>query len=170
MSELTHWKKQFNYDYLGAYSLKDGKDVILTMQATKREMVTGGDGKKQECFVCYFKEKADWIKPMILNRTNCKSIEKLYGTPYIEQWCGKQITIYIASGVKAFGDVVDALRIRPEKPAKIKINNQHKVWGSCCDYVKSGGSIDDILKKYEMDEITLNMLKDFIPKKEEKVE
>mgnify|MGYP000112125353 CR=1 FL=1 len=26
---MTHWKTQFNYDYLGAYSLPDGKDIIL---------------------------------------------------------------------------------------------------------------------------------------------
>ena len=108
--EKTHWKQNFNYDYLGSYSLADGKEVVLTMAATKKELVTGGDGKKKECFICYFKEKADWIKPMILNRTNCKTIEKMYGTPYIEEWAGKQITIYIQSGVKAFGDVVDALR------------------------------------------------------------
>lgn len=169
-NELTHWKKQFNYDYLGAYSLADGKDVTLTMQATKREMVVGGDGKKQECFICYFKEKADWIKPMILNRTNCKTIEKIYGTPYIEQWSGKQITIYIANGIKAFGDVVDALRIRPEKPKKIVVNNQHKHWASCCEFVKNGGAIEKILDKYTMDETTIELLKEFIQKKEDKVE
>ena len=29
---MTHWKTQFNYDYLGAYSLPDGKDIILTIR------------------------------------------------------------------------------------------------------------------------------------------
>ena len=38
---MTHWKTQFNYDYLGAYSLPDGKDIILTIRETKKEQVVG---------------------------------------------------------------------------------------------------------------------------------
>ena len=50
---MTHWKTQFNYDYLGAYSLPDGKDIVLTIRETKREQVVGASGKKEECFVAY---------------------------------------------------------------------------------------------------------------------
>ena len=50
---MTHWKTQFNYDYLGAYSLPDGKDIILTIRETKKEQVVGTSGKKEECFVAY---------------------------------------------------------------------------------------------------------------------
>ena len=53
---MTHWKTQFNYDYLGAYSLPDGKDIILTIRETKKEQVVGASGKKEECFVAYFFE------------------------------------------------------------------------------------------------------------------
>ena len=77
MEHLTHWKNQFNYDYLGAYSLSDGKDIVLTIKETKKEMVTGANGQKSECFVAYFHEN---VKPMILNKTNCKAIEKMYKT------------------------------------------------------------------------------------------
>ena len=42
MEHLTHWKNQFNYDYLGAYSLPDGKDIILTLKETKGD----GNGRK----------------------------------------------------------------------------------------------------------------------------
>lgn len=157
--EKTHWKKQFNYDYLGSYSLADGKEVVLTMAATKKELVTGGDGKKQECFICYFKEKADWIKPMILNRTNCKTIEKMYGTPYIEDWAGKQITIYIQSGIKAFGDVVDALRIRKEKPKPPVLTKTHNAYGSVVDFLKSGGDILKVTGKYTISNELLTELK-----------
>ena len=59
---MTHWKTQFNYDYLGAYSLPDGKDIILTIRETKKEQVVGASGKKEECFVAYFFEN---VKPMI---------------------------------------------------------------------------------------------------------
>lgn len=112
--EKTHWKKNFNYDYMGAYSLPDGKDVVVTIKSTRKEEVTGANGKKEECFVCYF---TDSDKPMILNRTNCRAIEKLYGTGFVEDWPGKKIQLYAAK-VKAFGDVTDALRVRDFKPSE----------------------------------------------------
>lgn len=108
-----HWKVQFNYDYMGSYSLPDGKDVILTIRETKKEQVIGQNGKKEECFVCYFEESD---KPMILNRTNCKTIEKIHRSPYIEDWPGLRVQIGIDK-VNAFGETVDALRIRNIKPA-----------------------------------------------------
>lgn len=114
MQQLTHWKKEYNYDYLGAYSLPtDGTDMVLTIKETRKEKVVGGDGKKQDCFVVYFQEQG--VKPMILNRTNAKTIQKVYGTPYIELWVGKQISLYQTT-VNAFGTQTDALRIRDYKP------------------------------------------------------
>ena len=57
---------------------------------------------------------------MILNVTNCKTIAKIYDSPYIEDWIGKYITVYSAK-VKAFGETVEALRIRPKVPSMKKI-------------------------------------------------
>jgi hypothetical protein len=109
----THWKKLQNPDYLGSYSLEPGKDMILTIKNVKVESVTGPDNRKEDCTVMYFVEN---VKPMIVNATNAKIISKLYKTPYIEEWAGKKIQIY-STEVKAFGDVVEALRIRPKVPA-----------------------------------------------------
>ena len=110
---LTHWKKLTNPDYLGAYALEPGQDLIVTIKSVANEVVTGTDGKKETCSVMHFVEK---VKPMVLNATNSKTIAKLLKTPYIEQWAGRKIQIYVESGVKAFGDIVDALRIRPFLP------------------------------------------------------
>lgn len=109
---LTHWKKLSNPNYLGAYSIEDGKDMILTISNVRQEEVIGSDGKKEDCIVCYF---SDADKPMILNATNCKQIAKLAGTPYIEKWVGLKIQVGIEK-VKAFGDVVEALRVRKFAP------------------------------------------------------
>lgn len=113
METKTHWKKNYNYDYLGAYSLADmGEDVILTIKQTKKEKVIGSSGKKEDCFVVYFVESD---KPMILNRTNAKTIEKVYKTPFVEEWIGKRVQLYSAK-VNAFGETTDALRIRDFMP------------------------------------------------------
>ena len=104
----THWKRLCNMDYLGAYSLDAGKDKILTIKTVGREMVTGNNGKKEECIVAHFIENE---KPMILNRTNCKTISKLHGSPEVEDWASKKIQIY-ATTTKVAGETVECLRIR----------------------------------------------------------
>lgn len=110
---MTHWKKLTNPNYLGAYSIEDGKDLILTIGTVGNEMVIGPDGKKEECTVCHFVERG--VKPMILNATNMKMITKLLNTPYIEQWNGHKIQIGVEK-VKAFGEIVEALRVRDKLP------------------------------------------------------
>jgi len=114
--EKTHWKKLHNPDYLGAYALDPGKDMIVTIKSAGNEIIVGADGKKEECMVMHF---SDGIKPMIVNSTNAKTITKVLKTPYIEDWQGKKIQLYI-DHVKAFGEVVEALRVRPKLPIEQK--------------------------------------------------
>jgi len=111
--ELTHWKKLKNPDYLGSYALQPGQELIVTIKSCGLEQIAGTDGKKQDCLVLHFTE-AD-IKPMIINNTNAKTISKVLQTPYMEQWQGKAIQIY-ARRIRAFGEYVDALRIRDFVP------------------------------------------------------
>ena len=106
--DKTHWKLMVNPNYLGAYSLAPGEDMILTIKNICQEEVTGPNNKKEVCVVAHFEEKQ---KPMILNKTNMKVITKLYKTPYIQDWSGKKIRIY-ATEVKFGKELVDALRIR----------------------------------------------------------
>ena len=110
---LTHWKKLTNPDYLGAYAFDKGEEKTVTIANVGREIVMGAEGKKEECTVAHFREPG--MKPMILNATNCKAISKLYGTAYIEEWAGKRIILRVQQ-IKAFGEVVDAVRIKPEIP------------------------------------------------------
>lgn len=113
--EKTHWKKLENPDYLGAYALQPDRDLIVQIKSVGQEEVYNPtNNKKEVCTVAHFSDSH--VKPMILNVTNCKTISKIYDTPYIEDWQGKWIAIYIAK-VKAFGDVVEALRIRNKVPS-----------------------------------------------------
>lgn len=144
----THWKKQFNYDYLGSYSINEGSQLILTIKNTTKEMVSNTGGKKEECFVCYFNETK---KPMILNRTNCKTIESLY-SPFIEDWPGKKIILYVEKGVKAFGNEVDALRVRAEYPdeKKPELLPDTQKWTEAVAHLLAGNSIASIEKSWSL--------------------
>lgn len=153
----THWKKLTNPDYLGAYSLDEGKDLILTIKEVRREMVTGADGKKEECTVAHFVQKA---KPMILNVTNCKAITKAYDTPYIEEWAGVSVRIYVAK-VKAFGETVEALRIKPQKQViKLpELTPDHTKWKSVAQAIKDEtATMADVKKKFEVSLTNENLL------------
>lgn len=128
MSEhKTNWKKLMNPDYLGAYSLDDGSgkyaDMIVTIRNIKTESVASPEGKRETCPVAYFAESG--IKPMVLNATNMKALQKLFNSKYIEDWEGGKIQLFVTP-VKAFGDTVDALRIRPYAPKSEKSNEVPK--------------------------------------------
>ena len=113
-TEKTHWKKLTNPDYLGAYAFQPGEEKTLTIKEVKRELVYNPSGSgKEECTVAYFVEP---VKPLILNVTNCKTITKVWGTPYIEDWGGLRITLKVKK-ISAFGEMVDAVRVANERPA-----------------------------------------------------
>ncbi len=148
---MTHWKTQFNYKWLGAYSLPDGKDVILTIDEMKREEVAGTSGKKELLLVAYFREDA---KPMVVNKTNCKTLEKLFKTPRIEEWHGKTVQVG-ASRVDAFGDKVDALRIRPFLPkvgedVRPTVETGSAVWKNIADGIAGGYTVEQVIGKYKL--------------------
>lgn len=159
---LTHWKKLVNPDYLGAYSLPTDesgkpKDIILTIDKVVRELVTSEGGKKEECTILHFKENQ---KPMILNRTNSKTISKLYGTPYIEQWGGLKIKIG-QSVTRLKGDDVECLRIRNEQQGItlpiLQISDKAN-FEKCKKALSNGYTMDQLRTKWTIPQETENEL------------
>lgn len=108
---MTHWKQNFDYRFTGAYEMQPGQTKTVKIIKTGHDEVMNQQGKKEKCFVAFFENEP---KPMVLNKTNCKTIEKLYGA-MVENWIGKSIVIY-SKKVKAFGEEVEALRIQDFKP------------------------------------------------------
>jgi len=142
---LTHWKKLVNPDYIGAYTIMDGttdKELVVTIEKVVRQQVLGADGKKEECTVAYLKGQ----KPFILNATNQKLITSALGTPFIENWAGQKITLYVAR-VKAFGDTVDALRVRPKKPALPELTPASDRWQGAVMALKNGDTTIAAIKQ-----------------------
>lgn len=72
MEHLTHWKINSTMT-IWVHTLCPMEGHRTNHQRDKKEMVTGANGQKSECFVAYFHEN---VKPMILNKTNCKAIER----------------------------------------------------------------------------------------------
>ena len=114
MADKTHWKKIVSDpNYLGEADFNEGEEKVATINRVVRdETIQTAEGKSKKAVV-YF---AEGIKPMILNVARSKAIEKVAGSPYFEDWLGVKIQLYIEHGIKAFGDVVSAVRVRPRKP------------------------------------------------------
>lgn len=128
----THWKKLVDPRYIGAYALPNGNDLVVTIELVRSEEITMMGGKKEVHSIMYLKGQ----KPMILNATNSKSIHKLYG-PYIEDWAGKQITLY-GSTAKLGGEMVECLRIRPSIPVKEKQKITGQRLSAALDQIRAG--------------------------------
>ena len=103
-----------NPNFLGSWDLEElpGREVTLLIDKIVDETVVA-NGKNEVCTVCHWTDKN--FKPMILNVCNKKCLAKLYKTKDTDKLRGKAVTIGIDK-VKAFGDVYDALRIRPRIP------------------------------------------------------
>lgn len=156
----THYKKLRNPNYLGSYELMTGGEPIelnVTILNAVKEMVQNGD-KKEDAMVLNLKNQ----KPMIVNSTNAKAIAKALGSPYIEDWNGKSITLYVKK-IKAFGDWVDALRVKdtaPVAPSKEDLNPKHEKWQGAIDALKSKKTtVEAIIKAYNVNDENLEILK-----------
>lgn len=160
--QKTHWKNNFNYNYLGAYSLQEGQEVTLTINSVKKELVTGENGQKEECTIAHFKESFNnEMKPMILNKTNCKVIQKLYNTPYIEDWKGKRITLFVQQNIKAFGELVDALRVKqiaPKSKKKEILKTDSELWSKALQAISNGANFESLNKNYIITQENFDLL------------
>lgn len=110
-NELNTWEKIIDPDHLGS-------ELIGSVGAEK--VVTIKDIGMSECYDEKLQKKVNKVtlfleetKPLVLNKTNARTLKKLFSpdsdTP--EACIGHQIKLVVES-VKAFGKVVDAIRIK----------------------------------------------------------
>ncbi len=130
----THWKQLQSNEWIGAYALPDGEDLTLTIGEVKQEQVTGNNGKREMCLTIHWVENA---LPMICNRTNSKTISKVVGSPYIEDWKNKQITLYVDS-CRLGPDIVECLRVRPYAP---RVSDKKLKCAECGKDISGKGSM-----------------------------
>ena len=143
---LTHWKKLTNTEYIGAYSLQPGEEKPVKILSVGKQKVKGTDGKETECIVA----KLENEKPFILNKTNCKILTKVFGTPFIENWKNQRIVIH-SEPVKAFGETVDALRVLPIKPLLPELTPESAKWAGAVEALKNEKTtIEAIERAYKL--------------------
>ncbi len=109
---MPHWRSMLDSKYVFAYDL-DGKERTLTISRVEGGELEGDKGRKTKKPLVYFKESKTG-KPLALNATNGKTIERMYGGD-VDGWIGKRVTLYPTTCEMA-GETRDCIRIRPRAP------------------------------------------------------
>lgn len=109
MENKTSWKTLVDWKTLSSSSLI-GERQIVTIKSIQKEEIISNNGKKQIVATCRF---ADWKNPMAINKTNFRTLEKIFGTDIVEDWYGKEIIIFRKGGIKFGKDIVEGIRIKP---------------------------------------------------------
>lgn len=110
---MPDFRSMYDLNYLYAFDLK-GRDVTVTIREVKAAKIKGADQKEQKKPIVFFAESKDQ-RGLVLCKTNAKTIASLYGND-TDAWRGKKVTLYPAQ-VSAFGQQVEAIRIRPSIPS-----------------------------------------------------
>lgn len=114
MSEKVHWKKVVSDPvYIGEADFEPGEEKVLTIASINaKETIVTNEGKSTKAVVHWVENE----KSMILNVARAKAIQKATGSPWMDDWIGKKVQLYIDNKVKAFGEIVSAVRVRPYAP------------------------------------------------------
>ena len=145
----THYRKVFDSPYLSAADIVE--PVALTIRCVQVE-ADKTKKTKDKMNPAYFVEReiraGEPLKPMILNATNSKMVAKITGSPFLEDWNGVTVEIYVDHNVRFGRETVEGLRIRPAairpKEKKELIPANQKMWQYAIDAYKRDGNLDAV--------------------------
>lgn len=109
---MPDFRSLYDSAYLYAHDLLE-RDVVVTIKEVRAARVKDSEGKEQKKPIVFFKESHDQ-RGLVLNKTNGKTIAAIYGNK-TEAWIGRRVTLFPTT-TAAFGQTVDCIRIRPQKP------------------------------------------------------
>lgn len=159
MSNVTHYRKVFDSPYLSSADVVE--PVSLTISRVTQE--SDKSKKTKDVFnTVYFVEReirqGEKLKPMILNATNSKMLAKISGSPFIEEWSGKRITVYVETGIKFGRDTVDGLRIKQAAARNAVTPDNAKLWTGAKEAFKRDGNLERVLARADMSEEHISQL------------
>ncbi len=108
----THYRKAFDSPYLSSADIVD--PVVLTIKCVTLE-VDRTKKTKDQFNTAWFVERelrpGEALKPMILNATNSKTLARLTGSKWIDDWNNVPVTVYVDPHVRFGKETVEGLRL-----------------------------------------------------------
>jgi hypothetical protein len=155
--EKTPWRKTVDPNFIGTYVLPNDQPInAVIVKVEWKQIKVMGQNKKQA--VATFAPNIHFDKPMLLNVTNMKRMERLAGSKYIEDWINIPVTLQREMDKTPTGGSDWALRIAtiaPKitsdgKPSKAKLLPDTQAWNSAVEYVQQGNPMENVTKKYDL--------------------
>jgi hypothetical protein len=81
--------------------------ILVTIKELKQENVAPDNKPEELKYILYFQGD---VKPLVLNGTNIKLIEKALGSDETDDWTGKAIVLFNDENVEYMGEVVGGVR------------------------------------------------------------
>ncbi len=157
----THYRKVFKSDHLGSADLEemieDKKRLVFTIDKVVQEYQTKVAGKKIDANIAYLKG----TKPLVLNATNSKTMAKMTGSKFVEDWANTTIELYIDPNVSMKGEKVGGVRIKPTRAAVVKpeLTPEHKNWDKAKTAVQTGeADLDTIRENWDITQENFDLL------------
>lgn len=155
MSEQkTHYRKAFDSPYLSSADIVE--PTILTIS---RAVIENDKTKKtKDVFnTAYFEEKelrpGEKLKPMILNATNSKMLKSITGSPFLEDWAGVKVTVFVDKNVRFGKESVEGLRISPARVTKPSLTpNKTQAWNNAKAAFKRDGNLTAVMSRMDISE------------------
>lgn len=114
----THWKALADTSqYLGKQHFGPDEKKDVTIESVEEQVVENHAKRTKDVKAIMYFAEAD-VRPWIVNKTNRGKIAELLDSPYIEDWIGKKITLFVDPKVPNNFDPSNpgAVRVWPTLP------------------------------------------------------
>lgn len=153
MSEQkTHYRKAFDSPYLSSADIVE--PTILTIARVALE--SDKTKKTKDVFnTAYFEERelrpGEKLKPMILNATNSKTLKGITGSPFLEDWRGVKVTVFVDKNVRFGKESVEGLRISPARVIKPSLTPEKtQAWSNAKAAYRRDGNLDAVKSRMDI--------------------
>ncbi|EAA7245984.1 hypothetical protein FNH63_22850 [Salmonella enterica subsp. salamae] len=153
MSEQkTHYRKAFDSPYLSSADIVE--PTILTIARVALE--SDKTKKTKDVFnTAYFEERelrpGEKLKPMILNATNSKTLKGITGSPFLEDWEGVKVTVFVDKNVRFGKESVEGLRISPARVIKPSLTPEKtQAWSNAKAAYRRDGNLDAVKSRMDI--------------------
>jgi len=146
MSEnKTHYREAFDSPYLSSADITG--PTVLTIKRVRLE--SDQTKKTKDLFnTAHFVEKeirpGETLKPMILNAGNSRTMKKITGSPFIEDWNNVPVTIYVDPAVRFGNSTVEGLRIKPEMATRPSLTPGTAQWDNAIAAYRRDGNLEAV--------------------------
>ena len=153
-TQKTHYRKAFDSPYLSS------ADIVEPTVLTIARAVLEGDKTKKTKDVfntAYFEERelrpGEKLKPMILNATNSKMLKGITGSPFLEDWGGVKVKVFVDKNVRFGKESVEGLRISQARVTKPSLTpDKTQAWNNAKAAFKRDGSLEAVMTRMDISE------------------